>query len=249
MPKINVYLPDELAEAVKEAGLPVSALCQATLEQAVRRMTAVKQLIASDLDSDTLRSRLPRFTDKALTAFRLGIEQAHAAGAPSVGTEHLLGGMLAEGGNLALPVLHALDIEASTVQAKLDQAADGSPPSDAARQVSGPLGAALVGAVAASNALGHNYIGCEHLLLGLISEPDGMAGRILRDLGADDRLAKRAVTAALAGIAYGQARTQGQGALAEAVKRELQPFADRLARLEQRLLAPATAALAAELSK
>ncbi|MDX6415722.1 MAG: hypothetical protein QOG28_342, partial [Trebonia sp.] len=38
MPKINVYLPDDLAEAVKEAGLPVSAICQATLEQAVRRL-------------------------------------------------------------------------------------------------------------------------------------------------------------------------------------------------------------------
>jgi hypothetical protein len=78
----------------------------------------------------------------------------------------------------------------------------------------------------------------------------------LRGLGADERQARRTVTASLAGIQYWQARAQGRGqgaaasgsglaasgpaatALAEAVKRELQPFADRLASIEQRLSAP-----------
>src|SRR6202012_3435525 len=158
VPKINVYLPDDLAETVKEAGVPVSAICQAALEQAVRRLTTIRQLVASDLDSDTLGSRLPRFTDKALTAFRLAAEQARAAGVPLVGTEHLLGGLLAEGSNLALPVLHAMDIETSAIKAELGRAAAGSHPGgpDAGRQISGPLGTALVGAVAAANALGHN---------------------------------------------------------------------------------------------
>jgi ATP-dependent Clp protease ATP-binding subunit ClpA len=255
MPKINVYLPDDLAEAVKEAGLPVSAICQATLEQAVRRLAAIRQLVASDLDSDALGSRLPRFTDKARTAFRLAAEQARGAGAPLVGTEHLLGGLLAEGSNLALPVLHVMEIETGAVKAELDRAAAGPHPGgpEAGRRISGPLGTALVGAAAAANALGHNYIGCEHLLLGLISEPDGAGGQVLRGLGADERQARRAVTASLAGIEYWQARTQGRdaaasgsvpaapgtaaAALAEAVKRELQPFADRLASIEQRLSA------------
>jgi ATP-dependent Clp protease ATP-binding subunit ClpA len=258
MPKINVYLPDDLAEAVKEAGVPVSAVCQATLEQAVRRLATIRQLVASDLDSATLGSRLPRSTDKARTAFGLAVEQARAAGVPLVGTEHLLGGLLAEGTNLALLVLHAMDIETGAVKAELDRAAAGSHPGgpDAGRRISGPLGAALVGAVAAANALAHNYIGCEHLLLGLISEPGGTGGQILRDLGVDERQARRTVTASLAGIEYWHARAQGQGqgaaasgsglaasgtaatALAEAIKRELQPFADRLASIEQRLSAP-----------
>jgi ATP-dependent Clp protease ATP-binding subunit ClpA len=258
VPKINVYLPDDLAEAVKEAGVPVSAICQAALEQAVRRLTMIRQLVASDLDSDTLGSRLPRFTDKARTAFRLAAEQARAAGVPLVGTEHLLGGLLAEGGNLALPVLHAMDIETGAVKAELDRAASGPHPGgrDAERRISGPLGTALVGAVAAANALGHNYTGCEHLLLGLISEPDGTGGQILRGLGADERQARRVVTASVAGIEYWQARPQGRSqgteasssglaasataarTLAEAIKRELQPFADRLASIEQRLSVP-----------
>jgi ATP-dependent Clp protease ATP-binding subunit ClpA len=243
MPKINVYLPDELAEAVKEAGVPVSATCQAALEQAVRRLTTIRQLVASDLDADKLGARLPRFTDKALTAFRLAVEQARAAGVPLVGTEHLLGGLLAEGSNLALPVLHAMDIETSAIKAELDRAATGEHPGgpDAGQRISGPLGAALVGAVAAANALGHNYTGCEHLLLGLIAEPDGAGGQILRGLGVEERQAKRTVTASLAGIEYWQARGLSQGtaatALAEAIKRELQPFADRLADIEQRMSA------------
>jgi ATP-dependent Clp protease ATP-binding subunit ClpA len=50
-----------------------------------------------------------------------------------------------------------------------------------------------------SSGLGNHYIGCEHLLLGLIAEPDGAAGSVLRSLGADLRLTRRAVAAALAG--------------------------------------------------
>jgi ATP-dependent Clp protease ATP-binding subunit ClpC len=239
----------------------------------------IRQLVASDLDSDALAAlRFPRFTDKARTAFKLGAGQARTAGAPLFGTEHLLGGLLAEGSNLALPVLHAMDIEASAVKAELSRAAAasqlgaagpqpgaasqpgaaGSQPgeTDAGRRISGPLGTALIGAVAAANAFMHNYIGCEHLLLGLISEPDGTGGRVLRSLGADERQAKRTVTASLAGIEYWQGRAQGLGqgtaasgsgpaasgttaaVLAEAIKRELQPFAERLASIEQRLSQP-----------
>jgi len=258
MPKINVYLPDDLAEAVKEADMPVSAICQAALEQAVRRLTMIRQLVGSDIDTGVLADRLPRLTDKARTAFKLAAEQARTAGARLVGTEHLLGGLLAEGSNLALPVMHAMDIEASAVKAEVDQASLVSQPDgpDAGRRISGPLGAALVGAAAAANALGHNYIGCEHLLLGLISESEGAAGQILRRLGADERLARRTVTASLAGVEYWQARAQGFGqataapgsgqavsgtmatALGEAIRRELQPFADRLASIEQRLSEP-----------
>ena len=255
---INLYLHDDLAEAVKEADIPVSAICQAALEQAVRRLSMVRQLVASDLDADSLTTRLPRFTDKARTAFKLAAEQARAVGARLIGTEHLLGGLLAEGSNLALPVLHAMDIEASAGKAAVDQASALSQPDgpDAGRRISGPLGATFVGAAAAANALGHNYVGCEHLLLGLISEPDGAGGQILRRLGADERQARRTVTASLAGVEYWQARAQGFGqvtqspgsgqavsgtmaaALAEAIKRELQPFADRLASIEQRLSEP-----------
>ena len=47
--------------------------------------------------------------------------------------------------------------------------------------------------------LGHNYVGCEHLLLGLVAESDWSAGEVRRSLGADYRPVRRAVSAALAG--------------------------------------------------
>ena len=122
---------------------------------------------------------------------------------------------------------------------------------------SGLAANALELAVTEAISLGHNYVGCEHLLLGLASETEGTGGAVLRDLGADARPVRRAVTAALAGYtaisASKQARAQaasqasqpgrqgqpGAGQmlamLREAVRREMQPFTERLERLEERL--------------
>jgi hypothetical protein len=50
--------------------------------------------------------------------------------------------------------------------------------------------------------LGHDYVGCEHLLIGLVAEPDGTAGQVLRTLGAEPRLTRHAVAAAPAGYVH-----------------------------------------------
>src|SRR5690349_2940086 len=107
MAKINVYLPDDLAEAVRQTGVPVSAVCQRALEQAVRRVTAIRETDLGDLDDAGLAARLPHFTARARTVLTLAAGRAQDAGSPAVGTGHLLAGMLAEGTNLALQVLRA----------------------------------------------------------------------------------------------------------------------------------------------
>ena len=58
MPKINVYLPDDLADAVRDTGVPVSAICQRALEQAVRRITAIRQISLTDLSDADLAGQL-----------------------------------------------------------------------------------------------------------------------------------------------------------------------------------------------
>ncbi|MFC4586411.1 Clp protease N-terminal domain-containing protein [Sphaerisporangium corydalis] len=248
MPKINVYLPDDLAEAVKESGVPVSAICQRALEQAVRRVTAIRETTLGDLDVDDPTQRLAAFTGRARVVLRLAIDQARAGGAPSVGTEHLLGGMLAEGGNLALQVLRAMEIDPERVGRDLaGVTAENAGEGVTARHFSGSAANALELTVTEATALGHNYVGCEHLLLGLVTEPDGTAGQVLRALGAEPRLTRRAVNAALVG--YVHLRAQGQTgataaadaakALAAAVRQELQPVTQRLERLEERLGMPA----------
>ncbi|ASW55557.1 Clp protease N-terminal domain-containing protein [Plantactinospora sp. KBS50] len=284
MPKINVYLPDELAEAVKESGIPVSAICQRALEQAVRRVSAIRETVLAgrldDLTDADLATRLPHFTDRAREVLRLGTAEARATGSDTIGTGHVLGGLLAEGGNLALRVLRAVEIDPgrlghelarrpSTEAARTDQAAgteQAAPTEQAAGteqaaptaqssgtaaapaeggatpRFSAPAADALELAVSEAAALGHNYVGCEHLLLGLVAEPDGVGGHVLRAQGAELRLTRRAVAAALAGYVHLQARARApqpegddMAALAAAVRQELQPLVSRIERLEVRI--------------
>jgi ATP-dependent Clp protease ATP-binding subunit ClpA len=273
VPKINVYLPDDLADAVKEMGVPVSAICQRALEASVRRVTAIRQAALGEVPLEDSAGRLAHFTAKARTAVGLAVRSAHASGSAVVGTEHLLAGLLAEGTNLALVILNSMEIEPDVLRSALaaagvtfptpetpDRAGPGAGagPGRAgqdrgALRFSGPAANALELAVTEAVGLGHNYIGCEHLLLGLASETEGTGGAVLRDLGAEPRPVRRAMTAALAGYTAIAASKQARAAAAqtaaqaaaqppevltmlrEAVRRELQPLTERLERLEQRL--------------
>ncbi|ALG11620.1 Clp protease N-terminal domain-containing protein [Kibdelosporangium phytohabitans] len=226
MPKVNVYLPDELADAVKAASLPVSAICQRALEQSVRRVSAIRAMTLDDVGD----LQLAQFTERMRTVIRLGMERS--AGAPAVGTEHLLHGMLSEGSNLALQVLRAMEIDPVVVERALAArlpSADGAP----AKQFSGPAANALELTVTEAIALGHNYVGCEHLLLGLLSEPSGAAGEVLHEAGVELRTARKTVVAALTGYAHLRAQS-GMDPIAAAIRKELKPVIERIERLEER---------------
>ncbi|MCP2262546.1 Clp amino terminal domain-containing protein, pathogenicity island component [Streptoalloteichus tenebrarius] len=250
MPKINVYLPDDLAEAVRNAGVPVSAVCQRALEQAVRRVTAIRESALTDLDQEEPTGALSHLTPRTRTALKLAVARAREDGAPALGTEHLLSGVLTEGTNLALHVLRAMDIDPEHVARDLaqqwpasreDGGEDGAGNSEP-RRFDGFAANALELAVSEAMSLGHNYVGCEHLLLGLASEPDGLAGQVLRGRGAEPRLVRRAVTAALAGYVHLRSESQqarsaaspgAHQALAAAIRQEIEPLTRRLARLEE----------------
>jgi ATP-dependent Clp protease ATP-binding subunit ClpC len=248
MPKINVYLPDDLAEAVREAGIPVSAVCQRALEYAVRRVTAIRETALSDLSGAEAGAAegLTQLTARAREVLRLSIERA--AGEPAVGTGHILAGMLAEGRNLGLGVLRSMDIEPARVERDLAQrpltdpasAGPGTASEETGQRFSGPAANALEQAVSEATALGHNYVGCEHLLIGLVAEPDGVAGQVLRSLGAEPRLTRRAVAAAVAGYAHLHTHPKEQDpgaakATAAAIRAELRPLLERIERLEARV--------------
>jgi ATP-dependent Clp protease ATP-binding subunit ClpC len=248
MPKINVYVPDELAEAVKTAGIPVSAVCQRALEAAVRRVTAIREAVAGPaLDLEDESSSMTNFTERARAAVKVAVTQARALSSPEVRTEHLLAGLIADGGTVALQVLLAIDIEPGRLSRELDrvfasqptvQDAPVAPPADP--RFDTRLAAALELAVTEAISFNHNYVGSEHLLLGLVAEPDGTAGRILRGLGADLRLTRRAVAAALAGYyLHAQQGRVAQPALADPmiqlsamVDEQLKPVIERLSRIE-----------------
>jgi ATP-dependent Clp protease ATP-binding subunit ClpA len=242
MPKINVYLPDDLADAVKDAGVPVSAVCQRALEHAVRRVTAIREITAGRAHA------LPdppvvSFTKRAMSALQSAQASAGAEGHAEFGTGHLLRALLAHGG-MAVEVLKALEVPPHQIRAALDQrAASGNGAGAAAAEpvMSGELATAIELAANESSGLGNGYIGSEHLLLGLIGEPDGVAGSVLRSLGADLRVTRRTVAAALAGwFAHAQrasespvAATGAADMVSAAIRAELEPVLTRLDRLER----------------
>jgi ATP-dependent Clp protease ATP-binding subunit ClpA len=234
MPKINVYLPDDLAEAVKQAGVPVSAICQRALELAVRRVTAIRSAVVGELD---LAAQLTQLTARAQAAITLGITRAREEAAPAVTTGHLLAGLLAEGGNLGVRVLQALDIEPERLSRELAgrPATEAPVATDGALRFSAAAANALELAVTEATGLAHNYIGCEHLLLGLLAEPDGVAGQVLRGAGTDLRSVRPAVTAALAGLMHTRSQPANtQSDITAAVAAAIQPLVARIERLEER---------------
>jgi ATP-dependent Clp protease ATP-binding subunit ClpA len=247
MPKINVYLPDDLADAVRDTGVPISTICQRALELAVNRVTTIRQSTAMDLlpaDNDPI-GRMQLFTARCQRIIEQGIDHAHERTAPNVGTADLLGAIVAEGTNLAVQILSTLGIQPSSLTipatASPATASPAKPEPGGAGEglrFSDPAAIALELAVAEATALGHNYVGTEHILIALATEPDGAAGKALREAGADAKTLRRTVVAALAGYKYLQAQSapaKQMGALMAAVRQELQPLVHRIERLETRL--------------
>jgi ATP-dependent Clp protease ATP-binding subunit ClpC len=235
MPKINVYLPDDLAESVKETGLPVSAICQRALELSVKRVTAIRAAVIGDLDVDDPTTGLTAFTQRAKEVIKLGVTGARERGAAEIGTRDLLAGIVTEGSNLALHVLRSVDVDPLHVLRELKRVE--STDTGHAERMSGTAANALELTVVEALSLGHNYVGCEHLLLGLVAEPDGTAGQVLRGLGVEQRTVRQAVTAALAGYVHLQANQAGGGPaslVAAAVGQALEPVLRRLDRLEEK---------------
>jgi len=175
--QIEVTLPDDLAATLTRVGLPASALCERALDRAVRRAEALRAGQPADTD-------LPHCTERARTALRLAQEHG------PVTTTALLRGLLAEGANLAVRLLPVLGVDPAALDTTSSE--DGT----------GPAAAALELAQSEATGLGHNYIGCEHLLLGLLAEPSGRAGAELRAHGVSPDSARSAVVAALAGFAH-----------------------------------------------
>jgi len=200
MPKVSVYVPDELAAAVREAQVPVSAVCQAALERAVREVTAARGAdVAPPAAGSQPVGLFGRFTPRARRAVELAEEVARGIPHDYIGTEHLLLGVLDEGDNVGIKVLADLDVEPDELRdelrASMSPAGTAAPPGHIPFTPRAKRSLELTAKEAL--ALGHNYIGCEHLLLGLLAEDEGLASRVLRRMGVEQRTTRMAVIAIL----------------------------------------------------
>ncbi|MBA3364639.1 MAG: UvrB/UvrC motif-containing protein, partial [Actinobacteria bacterium] len=141
-----------------------------------------------------------RFTERARQVVVLAQDEARALKHNYIGTEHILLGLLREEEGLAASVLESLDITVEEVRAQVarivgqgDEVTTGQIPfTPRAKKV-------LELALREALSLGHNYIGTEHILLGLAREGEGVANRILLDVGVASSEARDEVMLALSG--------------------------------------------------
>src|ERR687898_828048 len=157
-----------------------------------------------------------RFTERARQVVVLAQEEARTLKHNYIGTEHILLGLLREEEGLAARVLESLDITVERVRAQVVRIV-GSGEEVTSGQIPFTPRAKKVLELALREALslGHNYIGTEHILLGLVRENEGVAARILLDFDADSEKIRNEVIRMLSGPG-GRRQGSGQGASAGA---------------------------------
>src|SRR5674536_203709 len=151
-----------------------------------------------------------RFTDRARRVVVLAQEEARMLNHNYIGTEHILLGLIHEGEGVAAKALESLGISLEGVRSQVEEiiGQGGSSPSGhipftprAKKVLELSLREALQ--------LGHNYIGTEHILLGLIREGEGVAAQVLVKLGADLSRVRQQVIQLLSGYQGKEAATAG----------------------------------------
>ena len=129
---------------------------------------------------------LERFTDQARRAIVLAEEEARMLGHNWLGTEHILLGLIREGDGVAAKALESLGIGLQGVRQQVEEIIGQVPqvPSEVIRFT--PRSKKVLElSLRESLQLGNDYIGTEHILLGLIRERDGVAAQVLVKLGAE----------------------------------------------------------------
>jgi len=191
-------------------------------KQAVHKRFA--SAIASQIVAATPKPTFERFTQRARQVMTESRQAAISLGDDFVGTEHLLLALFAEPEGVAAKALAAMDVSEDTVRAGIlaagDRAAGQEEPSSAGTAAAGepasgepaaagtrppfsaPAKRVLRDALTVALEFGHNYIGTEHILLGLYRNEDSLATRILTQAGAIETTARAHITAMLGG--YGQ---------------------------------------------
>ena len=141
-----------------------------------------------------------RFTDRARRVVVLAQDEARSLNHNYIGTEHLLLGLITEGEGVAAKALESLDINKDAVRsAVIDIIGEGEKPVEGHIPFTPRAKRVFELSLREALQLGHNYIGTEHLLLGLLKEGEGVASQVLIKLGADLSKVRQTVIELLSG--------------------------------------------------
>ncbi|WP_087975020.1 ATP-dependent protease ATP-binding subunit ClpC [Oceanobacillus rekensis] len=150
-----------------------------------------------------------RFTERAQKVLALSQEEAVRLGHNNIGTEHILLGLVREGEGIAAKALQSLGLEVSKIQEEVEKLIGvGKQPMQSIHYT--PRAKKVVElSQDEARKLGHSYVGTEHILLGLIREGEGVAARVLNNLGVSLNKARQQVLQLL-GSNESQAGRQGR---------------------------------------
>ena len=173
-----------------------------------------------------------RFTEKAIKVIMLAQEEARRLGHNFVGTEQILLGLIGEGTGVAAKVLKSMGVNLKDARVEVEKiigrgsgfVAVEIPFTPRAKRV-------LELSLEEARQLGHNYIGTEHLLLGLIREGEGVAARVLENLGVDLAKVRTQVIRMLGETAEVSAGGGGGGAKGSTKTPTLDEFGSNLTQL------------------
>ena len=153
-----------------------------------------------------------RFTDRARRVVVLAQEEARLLNHNYIGTEHILLGLIHEGEGVAARGLESLGISLDSVRSQVVEIIGQGQQSPSGHIPFTPRAKKVLElSLREALQLGHNYIGTEHILLGLIREGEGVAAQVLQKLGADLPKVRQTVIQLLSGVSGEESSQSGGG--------------------------------------
>ncbi|MDT0266711.1 Clp protease N-terminal domain-containing protein [Streptomyces sp. DSM 44915] len=216
MPKVNVYLPDGLADRVREAKLPISRICQIALTQALESAsgpTGATSPTATAVPGPTEPTDLtPPPNHHVALILRQARSAAADRGAAEVDTADVLNALLDEGESVALTTVERLgfprdDIRRALARAAAAHRADAVAPAAGPPRLSAGTRTALATGAAQATEHGSDVTTASHLLLGLIRDA-GPAGEAMRRSGVADTVTPAVLSALYFGVSFGRIRLE-----------------------------------------
>jgi ATP-dependent Clp protease ATP-binding subunit ClpC len=157
-----------------------------------------------------------RFTDRARRVVVLAQEEARMLNHNYIGTEHILLGLIHEGEGVAAKALESLNISLEAVRQQVEEIIGQGQAAPTGHIPFTPRAKKVLElSLREALQLGHNYIGTEHILLGLIREGEGVAAQVLQKLGADLNRVRQTVIQLLSGYTGGKGEQTPGGASGE----------------------------------
>ena len=159
-----------------------------------------------------------RLTDRARKVIAYARQEAQRFNHDYIGTEHLLLGLIKEGSGVAATVLRNLDVDIKRIRLEVEKMVQSSPDTQLKGQppLTPRAKKVLEFSLEEARTLGHNYIGTEHILLGLLRENEGVAAAVLVNLGIKLEDVREEVLNLLGADAQAQANRSEGGETAEA---------------------------------